>query len=220
MSTIMERLGAYRGLVAVGLALFPMACGSSSNSGPAKTKCTSSAQCLNGQQCTDGACVPITGSGTGGSSGGTGTGGAGAAGSGDASTGCVANNGTCNANGDCCGYPDTAHCVDYGNGGTCAPLCAANADCTTGCCVALMSGAMACAPSNACSTTGTCVGDNQTCNVNGDCCGFPDKNRCVDFGSGTGTCAVVCTTGTDCSTGCCTTLTSGYSVCAPSTNCP
>jgi hypothetical protein len=135
--------------------------------------------------------------------------------------------------------------VNFGaSTGTCAPLCTTNSDCTTGCCADLTTngqpnGSKACAPSTLCNGSGGtggvggggtggsggCVDDLGTCAANGDCCGFPDQNRCFDPGGGIGpVCAIVCATpngpnGVTCNSGCCLSLTSGYSVCAPASSC-
>jgi len=212
--------------------------------------CKSSSDCLNGQECSpDLVCVPIGGgtggAGTGGQPTGSGgiiggglTTGSGGIISGGGSGGCTNDNLSCTVNGDCCGYPSSSHCVNFGTSATCAHLCTTASDCPTNCCVGLTTngtsnGLSACGPASACATTGSggappgtggstgtggCVGDLGSCSTNGDCCGYPNANRCWDPGSGA-VCAIVCTSGTDCVSGCCLLLNSGYSVCAPGSFC-
>lgn len=208
------------------------------------TPCKSSADCLNGQECSsDLVCVPIGSAGgstgTGGlSGGGESTGSGGIIGGGGTGGSCVGDTVACSVNGDCCGYPSSSHCVNFGTSATCAHLCTSATDCPTGCCVGLTTngtsnGLKACGPSSACATgsggappgtggtssTGGCVGDLGSCTVNGDCCGYPNSNRCWDPGTGA-VCAIVCTSGAECVSGCCLLLNSGYSVCAPGSFCP
>ena len=67
---------------------------------------------------------------------------------------------------------------------------------------------------------GSCVPKLETCSQNGDCCGFANGNNyCVDTGS-SAICAIACTSGSECESGCCAALQGGGSVCAPSSYCP
>jgi hypothetical protein len=155
--------------------------------------------------------------GTGGArpgSGGTSTGGA-SVGTGGAVTQCAADGASCAVETDCCGSPSLSVCTNLGSPYlTCTPVCTFDTDCASGCCYPLTNVLSACAPSSLC--VPPCSGDLEPCTVNTDCCGYPDLNRCVDFGIGTGpVCGIVCFSGSDCASGCCDLLSSGYSVCGP-----
>ena len=66
-----------------------------------------------------------------------------------------------------------------------------------------------------------CRADLATCTVNSECCGYPSgHNYCVNTNSSLGTvCAIACTSGSACNSGCCAPLTTGGSVCAPASQC-
>jgi hypothetical protein len=67
---------------------------------------------------------------------------------------------------------------------------------------------------------GSCVPKLETCTQNGDCCGYSSgSNYCVDTGT-SAICAIACTSGSQCESGCCAKLQGGGSVCAPASNCP
>jgi len=104
--------------------------------------------------------------GTTGSAGGTGMGGSaeGSGAGGSAAPACTANGQTCAKNGDCCSFTKGGLCVDFGSGHVCADGCTANSGCQSGCCAALASGASACGPASACSTSGQGIGDGCTSN--------------------------------------------------------
>jgi hypothetical protein len=161
--------------------------------------------------------------GRGGSSGG------GAGGSG----GCAMDVQPCETNGQCCGFTTGENvCVDTGDpelGSVCLVVCAANSECRSNCCAALQGDpTRVCGPAELCggsSDGGTCVEDTDPCTRNSDCCGFASgESVCVDTGPAPGgigvACLVVCTSGTQCRSGCCAPLEDGMtSVCAPAAQC-
>lgn len=62
----------------------------------------------------------------------------------------------CATNGFCCGFAaGDSLCVIFPDGNECTETCSFNADCNTGCCVELDSGAKACVPSNFCGDNGS-----------------------------------------------------------------
>ncbi len=66
---------------------------------------------------------------------------------------------------------------------------------------------------------GMCSQKLESCTANGDCCGYESgDNFCVNTGNGA-ICAITCTSGSQCASGCCASLEGGGSVCAPSNYC-
>jgi hypothetical protein len=136
---------------------------------------------------------------------------------------CKASLDACTSNGDCCGFSTHAnYCVNTGTslGAICAIACTSDSECKSGCCAPLKSGGSVCAPSSQCQTTCT-GGDLDSCSKNSDCCGYASgHNYCVNTGGALGAiCAISCTSGSQCSSGCCAPLTGGGAVCAPSSAC-
>jgi hypothetical protein len=65
----------------------------------------------------------------------------------------------------------------------------------------------------ACTSAGAACGSSQP-----RCC---DGSTCAAFGTDPFTCIELCTTGTDCATGCCVPLSDGTGmICSPAANCP
>lgn len=135
---------------------------------------------------------------------------------------CKESLGSCTSNGDCCGFSTHAnYCVNTGGslGAICAIACTSDSECSSGCCAPLKSGGSVCAPATQCQVA--CAGDLGSCTKNGDCCGYSSgHNYCVNTGGSLGAiCAISCTSNSQCSSGCCATLTSGGAVCAPASAC-
>lgn len=171
---------------------------------PAGT-CRSNADCLGDETCISGHCAKLQGNG--GRSGGGNGGASGAR--------CAQDLLSCGVNGDCCNYPATARCVDFG-GGTgpvCAVSCSVNAECSENCCVAIDGDFKTCVPASFC--PGSCRAPGAVCSANGDCCGYPASAVCVDLQSGP-TCAATCSSTADCQGNqCCLPLAGGGGVCGP-----
>jgi len=91
----------------------------------------------------------------------------------------------------------------------CAAACTTAADCESGCCaVVANSTVMACSPRGFCANT--CSGASGACTANTDCC---ENFECV--GTNGGTCAAICTSDTECESGCCAPLSNAsVSVCS------
>ncbi len=67
---------------------------------------------------------------------------------------------------------------------------------------------------------GQCVPTGETCEINGDCCGFDaGTTLCTSFSGGLVACADVCFFDSDCVSDCCVSVDSGGGVCGPSTEC-
>lgn len=67
---------------------------------------------------------------------------------------------------------------------------------------------------------GVCVPTGDTCEVNGDCCGFDGGNSlCTAFDGGLVACADVCVFDIDCVSNCCVPVDAGLGVCGPATEC-
>jgi hypothetical protein len=225
--------------VGVTFGFVAIACGSShtpTGSGSDAAKCQSSMQCLNGQVCASGKCVattngtnsvppaPTTAPTT------TAPVGPTPAPAPTTTTApppentpvCAASLDTCAKNGDCCGFSTHSnYCVNTGGslGAICAIACTSGSECSSGCCAPLKDGGSVCAPSTACQTA--CAADLGSCSKNGDCCGYATgHNYCVNTGGSLGAiCAISCTSNSQCSSGCCASLTTGGAVCAPSSAC-
>lgn len=68
-------------------------------------------------------------------------------------------------------------------------------------------------------TGSTCHDQGASCAKNAECCGYGEGNSvCVNTGT-EALCAGTCTKGSDCKSGCCTSLKEGGHVCAPSSYC-
>lgn len=130
------------------------------------------------------------------------------------------------SHGDVTGAAACIH-VTYTDGGTssshCACECNAGEQCHSGCCAPVTdTNYSVCASESICNPS--CAATSAACSVNSDCCGFaghPAEAICISTDS---VCHAVCSSGTDCKSGCCagTTLPdgdAGMSVCAAASNC-
>lgn len=127
-------------------------------------------------------------------------------------TTCTAVGDACAADDDCCGG---AVCAHEASGNVCRSVCNAQSDCDTGCCLALAgTTAKVCTPSGVCDG---CLTAGTACDGSGDCC---QGTLCVDDPASGPVCAAFCTSGSDCSSGCCVGLASRpESVCVDASNC-
>ncbi len=139
---------------------------------------------------------------------------------------CTANLGQpCTTDADCCPSAGAStFCANLGNlGNTCTVRCTTDAMCSTGCCAMLGDGTSACAPAVACGATTSCTrSPGQTCSADADCCADTATVRatvCTAYVSHPAVCWPVCTSNTDCSTGCCLPHASGVRACAPASLC-
>lgn len=129
--------------------------------------------------------------------------------------------GTCAATDACGGCASGEQCTRDMNGVVaCRALCTSNAHCSTGCCAATSGNYSVCAPAPSCDPCGGCPSGqvclSGQCVTNNACGGCPSNQRCVGDQNGANTaCRELCTTGTQCSTGCCSTTSENYSVCGP-----
>ena len=129
----------------------------------------------------------------------------------DSPEGCVSENGGCLTSSDCC-QSDSYICVS----GVCSRSCISNQECESGCCASWSTETLsgyACAPQSVCEAY--CVGADESCSVNGDCCG---DLVCVNQ-----VCATSCLIGEDCESECCARFTTAEGAtgraCAPSSIC-
>lgn len=124
----------------------------------------------------------------------------------DVGQSCAENeNGCCNGS-TCINNMDTP--------GICALNCENGSECNTGCCAPISDAAgSVCAPVEYCVA---CVGAGDSCaaDVN-SCC---SDSVCVNNSLGIH-CAALCSTGSQCNSGCCAPLDTGVTVCSPAQYC-
>jgi hypothetical protein len=111
-------------------------------------------------------------------------------------------------NGETCCEGTT--CVFYGEGDSrCEQTCAYGSDCPSCCCVPLESGsASVCVDQSYCgydvSCTGGCAISGSQCYSSSDCCqASPYGSVCIENSGMWFSCFKVCSTGSDCYSGCC-----------------
>ena len=97
----------------------------------------------------------------------------------------------------------------------CAASCSSASECQSGCCAPVQgSSQMACSPIGFCANT--CHGASGACTANTDCC---LNYECVATNGGT--CAAICTSNSQCQSGCCAPLSNAsVSVCSAPQFCP
>jgi hypothetical protein len=190
---------------------------------PPASECTSDNDCKGDRVCSDGACVaPPSPTGKGGSDGTAGQGGDCAVqcgiGCGDSCTDCM-NKSCCSetyacANDDVC--VDLWNCVSACKDQACANACGTKYPSVVSKYNAMAScGADSCkAP---CSPTTECVQSGDACGGDTPCC---FDSLCVDYPGQGPACGYICTSGSQCNSGCCAPLKDKpASVCAPKTFC-
>ncbi len=124
---------------------------------------------------------------------------------GEASSGCCDVGRDCSENSECC----SGTCLWTGSGGQCVSTCTSNAQCASGCCI---NGS--CAPeADWCQSTFTCWPYGHGCASDPTgCCPGTD---CADIGVNTQilVCTIPCSTGSDCTSGCCVPFQVGGTFC-------
>ena len=124
----------------------------------------------------------------------------------------------CGVNGDCCDFNSgDALCVNDGVNTICHQTCTSNSECGSGCCGETTSGEGICVAEVYCDV---CEEPGNTCNDNGDCCGFEEgTTSCVNFPVEGLYCSATCIWNSDCNSGCCVPLDTGLGACAPDDYC-
>jgi hypothetical protein len=132
---------------------------------------------------------------------------------------CLAADEVCDADADeCCNGSICASKRGSGLPATCHANCLSNAQCASGCCVALSTGESAiCVEASACAAP-ACGQGGADCSTNVDsCCA---NAVCVTTTTDPGTCADTCRAHAECKSGCCAPLTNSKAlVCSPPSFC-
>lgn len=146
---------------------------------------------------------------------------------------CNCTSGTCSVNvpnactstDQCCsdnGLPTVCASLP-GAGQICSRRCTTNADCTTGCCAALVDGSHACAVARWCEPVGACtIAVGLPCSADSQCC--PDtangfQAACAGGTTSAPSCSTLCVDNSGCASSCCRARADGLKTCRPTAEC-